>query len=60
MRERISKAVKELNEKYDIDTIYLRSKDKGNISSSFVYNELLNGNDITEYVPASVKKLISK
>ena len=48
------------NDKYDIDTIYLRAKDKGNISSSYVYNELKKGNDITTYIPDPVKKLILK
>ena len=46
------------NDKHSIDTIYLRAKD--NISSSFVYNEFLNGSDITKYVPKPVKQLILK
>lgn len=52
--------IAKFNDKYDIDTIYLRAKDKGNISSSFVYNELQQGKDITPYVPEPVKKLILK
>lgn len=52
--------IAKFNDKYDIDTIYLRAKDKGNISSSYVYNELKKGNDITTYIPDPVKKLILK
>ena len=52
--------IAKFNDQYDIDTIYLRAKDKGDISSSFVYNELKKGNDISNYVPEPVKKLIIK
>ena len=52
--------IAKFNDQYDIDTIYLRAKDKGNISSSFVYNELKKGKDISNYVPEPVKKLILK
>ena len=48
------------NEQHNIDTIYMRAKEYGNISSSFVYNELLKDKDITKYVPEPVKNLILK
>lgn len=52
--------IAKFNDQYDISTIYLRAGQYGNISSSFVYNELKKGNDISNYVPNSVKKLILK
>ncbi len=48
------------NDQYGIDTIYLRARENGNLSSSFVYQELINGNDISTYVPKHVKQLILK
>ena len=50
----------EFNANYGIDTIYFRAGDFGNISSSFVYQELINHKDISAYVPEPVKKLILK
>lgn len=52
--------IAKFNDQYGINTIYLRAKDNGNISSSFVYKELLSGKDITSYVPTPIKKLILK
>ncbi len=48
------------NDQYGIDTIYLRARENGNLSSSFVYQELINGNDISTHVPKHVKRLILK
>lgn len=52
--------IAKFNDVYGINTIFLRTKDKADISSSFVYKELLNGKDITAYIPEPVKKLILK
>lgn len=48
------------NDSHNIETVYLRAKNYGDISSSYVYQKLKEGNDITDYVPESVKKLILK
>ena len=48
------------NDQYGIDTVYLRAANNGDLSSSFVYQELINGKDITHYVPRHVKQLILK
>lgn len=48
------------NDSHGIETIYLRASKGGKISSSFVYKELQKNNDISEYIPAPVKKLILK
>ena len=48
------------NDQYGIDTIYLRARENGNLSSSFVYQELISGKDISTYVPKHVKQLILK
>ena len=48
------------NDRYGIDTIYLRTRENGNLSSSFVYQELTSGKDISSYVPKHVKQLILK
>lgn len=48
------------NDRYGIDTIYLRARENGNLSSSFVYQELISGKDISTYVPKHVKQLILK
>lgn len=52
--------IAEFNAKHGIDTIYFRAGDFGNVSSSFVYNELINNKDVSAYVPEPVKKLILK
>lgn len=46
------------NDKHQINTIYLRANEMGHISSSFVYQELKNNQDISKYVPNPIKKLI--
>ena len=48
------------NDQYGINTIYLRARENGNLSSSFVYQELISGKDISTYVPKHVKQLILK
>jgi len=55
---RYEEEIAKFNDQYGINTIYLRAGENGNISSSFVYNELLNGKDISNYVPEPIKKLI--
>ncbi len=52
--------IAKFNDQHGIDTIYLRARKYGNISSSFVYKELLLGKDISSFVPEPVKKLILK
>ena len=52
--------IAKFNDQYDISTIYLRAGQYSHISSSFVYKELKNGNDISNYLPNPVKKLILK
>ena len=52
--------IAKFNDKYGISTIYLRAGNLGHISSSFVYKELKNHKDISNYVSAPVKKLILK
>lgn len=55
---RYEEEIAKFNDQYGIRTIYLRAQKNGSISSSFVYQELLKNNDITNYVPQPVKKLI--
>lgn len=52
--------IAEFNDKYGINTIYLRAGNLGHISSSFVYNQIQNSQDITSYVSEPVKKIILK
>jgi len=52
--------IAKFNDKYNIETIYLRAGELGNISSSFVYEELTKNHDITNYISEPVKKLILK
>jgi len=52
--------IAKFNDNYEMETIYLRAGDLGNVSSSFVYQELQNNNDVSLYVPEPVKKLILK
>ena len=52
--------IAKFNDNYGVSTIYLRAGNLGHISSSFVYKELQDNNDITNYVSLPVKKLILK
>ena len=52
--------IAQYNDQHQIKTIYLRAEKMGYISSSFVYQELINNKDISSYVPSPVKKLILK
>lgn len=52
--------IAKFNANHGIDTIYFRAGDFGNLSSSFVYQELIDYKDISSYVPEPVKKLILK
>ncbi len=52
--------IAKFNDKYGVNTIYLRTGIYGHISSSYVYKELNEGKDISSYVPLAVKKLILK
>lgn len=57
---RYEEEIANYNDKYGIETIYLRAFGCGKISSSFVYQEFLENKDISEYVPLPVKKLIMR
>ncbi len=57
---RYEEEIANYNDKYGIETIYLRAFGCGKISSSFVYQEFLKNKDISEYVPSPVKKLIMR
>lgn len=46
--------------RFDIDTIYIRSGDYCNISSSMVYECHLNNEDISQYVPKDIFDVIYK
>lgn len=43
-----------------IDTIYIRAGKLGMVSSSMVYELILNGKDVEKYLPRAVVDLISK
>lgn len=55
---RYEEEIANYNDKHGIETIYLRAKSLGDISSSFVYKELEENKDISSYVPREIKKLI--
>ena len=44
---------------FNLDTIYFRAGELGNVSSSMVFKELQNGADVSKFVPLEVLKIIS-
>ena len=43
-----------------LDTIYIRAGEYNNVSSSFVYELLKNGKDVSKYLPEEILKIVQK